>query len=139
MADLSVTIRRTNAKLHFEATSDLNPNFSVPFDFAPPMGDGQGFTGLEMLLVSFAGCVSTTIVFILSRLGAHIETYTATAEGTRSEHPLTLKAIHLALKIRSDNLTPDMMDTAIHQAEAIAPVWQAVKNNIEVSIGYEHA
>ena len=68
MADLNVEITRTNRKVHFEGVSDANPERRIPFDFAPPLGDGNGFAGLELLLMSFAGCVSTTVVFLLGRM-----------------------------------------------------------------------
>ena len=99
MANLFVNVKRTNQKVHFEGVSTVNPDTVIPFDFAPPLGDGQGFGGLELLLMSFTGCVSTTLVFLLGRSGKHISSYTAAAEGIRSEQPLALKEIHFILHI----------------------------------------
>jgi len=137
MANLSVEINRTNQKVHFECVSSANPNLTIPFDFAPPMGDGQGFAGLEMLLMSFAGCFSTTVVFLLGRLGKQIESYTATAEGIRSEQPLALKEIHIMIRIKSSDITSQDMDHVIQQAEAMAPVGQAIKNNVVIVTSFE--
>jgi Predicted redox protein, regulator of disulfide bond formation len=137
MANLSVEIKRTNQKVHFEGVSVANPNITIPFDFAPPLGDGQGFAGLELLLMSFAGCVSTTVVFLLGRSGKHIASYSAAVEGVRSEQPLALKEIHFKIKIASEDITAEDMENVMKQAEAISPVWQAVKNNVIVEITYE--
>lgn len=137
MADLSVEIRRVNSKLQFEAVSDSNPNRKLSFDFAPPLGDGQGFTGLELLLVSLGGCISTTVVFLLQRLEKHIESYTATISGTRSERPMALQEAHMMIRIKAEDISTGDMEATIQQAQAIAPVWQAVKNNVAVHVAFE--
>lgn len=137
MANLLVNVKRTNQKVHFEGVSIANPDIVIPFDFAPPLGDGHGFSGLELLLMSFTGCVSTTIVFLLERSGKHIASYTTAAEGIRSEQPLALKEICFKMKIESKDITETDMENVIKQAEAISPVWQAVKNNITVKMDFE--
>lgn len=137
MANLLVNVKRTNQKVHFEGVSTANPDFVIPFDFTPPLGDGKGFAGLELLLMSFTGCVSTTIVFLLGRSGKHISSYTANAEGIRSEQPFALKEICFNIHIESDDITETDMENVIKQAEAISPVWQAVKNNISVKMTFE--
>lgn len=137
MANLVVEIKKTDNKVHFEGVSDTNPGIAIPFDYAPPLGNGHGFAGLEILLMSFAGCVSTTVVFLLGRSGKHISSYTASAEGIRSEHPLSLKEIRFHIRIESEDIMGTDMENAIKQAEAISPVWQAVKNNITIETTFE--
>jgi len=137
MDNLLVTIKRTDLKVHFEGVSKDNPDVSVPFDFSPPIGEGKGFAGLEMLLMTLAGCISTTLVFLLGRAGKHIEAFSATAEGIRSERPLALKEVGMVVQIKSDDISASDMETVIRQAEAMAPVWQAVKNNVLVKIDFE--
>lgn len=127
MANLEVNIKRTDNKVHFVGVSGGNPNIEIPFDYAPPHGTGSGF----------AGCVSNTIVFILGRLGKNISSYSAKAEGIRSEHPLSLKEINFHILIESRDITNENMDVAIKQAEAVSPVWQAVKNKVNIKITYE--
>ena len=87
--------------------------------------------------MTLAGCISTSLVFLLGRAGKHIESFCATAEGIRSERPMTLKEVRMAVKIKSDDVSQSDMETAIRQAEVMAPVWQAVKNNILVKIDFE--
>lgn len=137
MENLVVKVKRTDNKVHFESVSDTNPSIQIPIDYAPPLGNGNGFAGLEILLISFAGCVSTTVVFLLSRLGKRISFYTASAEGIRSEHPLSLKKICFHIYIESEAVTGTDMENVIKQAEAISPVWQAVKNNIIVETTFD--
>lgn len=137
MADLVVEIKRTNSKVHFEGVSKANPDIVIPFDFAPPLGDGNGFAGLELILMSFAGCVSTTVVYLLTSSGKQILSYTARAEGIRKERPLSLSRIIFHMDIQSSDITGEDMENAIKQAEVISPVWQAVKNNIAVETTFE--
>lgn len=132
MDNLVVRVKRTDNKVHFECVSDANPSIEIPFDYAPPLGNRHGFSGLEILLTSFAGCVSTTVVFLLRRLVKHISSYRASAEGIRTEYPLSLKEIRFHICIESEDITGTDMENVIKQAEAISPVWQAVKNNIAV-------
>jgi uncharacterized OsmC-like protein len=136
MSNFFVEIERKQ-KMHFDGISKGNPDFTIPFDFTPPIGDGQGFAGLELLLMSFAGCVSTTIIFLLERGGKHVSSYTATAEGIRNERPLALKEIHFNIHIKSDDITEADMINVMKQAEGVSPVWQAVKNNIIVKTFFE--
>ncbi|PKL12582.1 MAG: osmotically inducible protein OsmC [Spirochaetae bacterium HGW-Spirochaetae-8] len=137
MANLVVEIKKTDEKVHFEGVSNKNPGMVIPFDYAPPLGNGQGFAGLEILLMAFAGCVSTTIVFILGRSGKHISAYTASAEGIRNEHPLSLKEIKFHIRIKSEDIKDTDMENSIKQAEALSPVWQAVKNNMTFETTFE--
>jgi len=137
MTNLIVKVNRTDNKVHFEGVSDANADISIPFDFAPPLGEGQGFAGLELLLMSFAGCVSTTIVFLLGRSGKHIASYSAVAEGIRTEHPLLLREIRLHISIESNDIKDTDMKNAVKQAEAVSPVWQAVKNNVTTNVAFE--
>lgn len=132
MANLSVKVTRTDDKVHFTGVSQANPSMEIPFDFAPPLGSGCGFAGLEVLLMSFAGCVSTTLVFLLGRMGKHVSSYTASAEGIRTERPLLLKEICFHICVESQDITDADMENAVKQAEAVSPVWQAVKNNVAV-------
>lgn len=136
MADLNVEITRTNQKVHFEGVSDANPERRIPFDFALPLGDGNGFAGLELLLMSFAGCVSTTVVFLLGRMGKKVGAYQASAQGVRREQPLSLAKINLHLQLEVEQGTDAEMEAVLKQAEALSPVWQAVKNNIAVTVTY---
>lgn len=137
MADLSAQIVWKSRKLQFEGVSASNPDRPLPFDYSPPLGDGDGFAGLELLMLSLAGCVSTTIVFLLGHMGKTLTAYSAAVEGTRSEHPLALKEVHMKVSLAAAGLTSEDMSAVLARAEQMAPVWQAVKGNVSVVIDYE--
>ena len=137
MDDLRTEIRLTDGKVHFDGLSDLNASQPIPFDFPPPAGNGQGFTGLEMLLMSFSACVSTAIVLLLKRAGKTVAGYRAAAVGIRNERPLFLKKICLTVFIESNDIEAPDMENVIRQAELISPVWLALKGNVEVAADYK--
>ena len=68
-----VTVNLTNQKVQFVGVSMSNPDRPIAFDYLPPLGDGQGYRGLELLLMSFTGCVSTAIVYLLRKMGRTIQ------------------------------------------------------------------
>jgi putative redox protein len=67
-----VTVNLMNQKVLFTGISKSNPERPVTFDFKVPIGDGHGYNGLELLLMSFAGCSGTTIVYLLRKMGKNI-------------------------------------------------------------------
>jgi len=136
MENLVVELKRTDRKVHFECVSTQHPDISVPLDYTPPLGDGNGLAGLEVLLISFAGCVSTAIVALLARLGKHVASYSAKAEGVRREQPLSLSGILFEVFVESEDVTSEDMETVLRQAEQISPVWLAIKNNVSVEASY---
>ena len=137
MGNIVVKVKRTDSNVHFEGISETNPGITIPFDYAPPLGSGSGFAGLELLLMSFTGCVSTTAVFLLGRMGKHISSFSASAEGIRSEHPLSLKEVCFHICVESEDVTDKDMESVFKQAEAVSPVWQALRNNVAVKTSSE--
>ena len=136
MENLCIETRLTNQRVQFSAVSRTNPDRPVPLDYIPPLGDGQGFAGLELLLVSFCGCVSTAIVALLRKAGHDILSYACSAEGIREENPLSLKKIIFEVRLKSENIGEGDMDRVLETAAAISPVWLAIKNNVEVETKY---
>lgn len=136
MENLHVDFSLVNQKVRFKALSSGNPDKPLPLDYAPPLGDGQGFAGLELLLISFCGCVSTAVVALLRRAGKTVDAYEGTAQGIRQENPLILKKIVFEVRVRSKDAAPEDMEKAMRTAAAISPVWLAIKNNVEVETGY---
>ena len=137
MDNIVINLKRTAGNVHFEAVSADHPQISVPFDFHPPLGTGDGLSGLEALVMTFSGCVSTAIVGLLLRLGKHVEAYSVRAEGERTEQPLSLKKILFHVSVQSPDATAEDMDKVMHQAELISPVWVAIRGNVEVEATYQ--
>ncbi|NPV89238.1 MAG: OsmC family protein [Firmicutes bacterium] len=133
---LEVNIRLTDQKVHFTGVSETNPERPVEFDFQPPLGEGQGYKGLELLLMSFAGCVSTTIVYLLRSKAKDVSGFKMNAKGITSLQPLALQRICFEAVLESRDADDSDIENAIGLAGEAAPVWKAIKNNVEVSPGY---
>ncbi len=136
MDPLNVDFKLNNQKVQFTAVSRTNPTRPVTLDYVPPLGDGEGFAGLELLLVSFCGCVSTAVVALLQRTGKSLAGYEGTATGFRQENPLALQKIILKIQVRSADLQPEEVEKVLAVASSISPVWLAIKNNVEVATEY---
>jgi len=136
MENIVVELKRTKGNVHFETVSADHPAINVPFDYTPPLGLGEGLAGLEALVMTFSGCVSTAVVGLLLRLGKHVDGYSVRAEGERNEQPLSLKKILFHVQVTSADVTPEDMDKVMHQAEIISPVWIAIRGNVAVETSY---
>jgi putative redox protein len=133
-----VTATLVNDKVLFTGVSVANPDRPVTFDFQAPLGDGEGYSGLELLLMSFAGCSGTTILSLLRRMGRTVRGLEVRARGSkRSEPPLKFETISLEFTVDSEDVVGADVERAIQLAEeAFCPVWQMVKNNVVVTTGY---
>lgn len=120
-------------KVKFRAVSQGNPDTPVIFDYAPPLGSGEGFTGIEMLSMNFAACVSTAILGLLKRKGRAVADYEMSVTGHKHEEPLYLEAIEFAAWVGSADATEADLQEVLAWAEKISPVWLAMKGNVRIS------
>lgn len=134
-----VTVNLTNDKVQFTGISQSNPDHPIGFDFAPPIGDGQGYNGLELLLMSFAGCSGTTIVYLLRNMGKKIAGFKVNAKGLRRDQPpIKFDKIFLEFFLISEDTADTDIRKAIQLAEtSYCPVWQMLKNNVEIIPEYK--
>ena len=130
---LEINLKLTNDKVQFMGSSRSNP--AVTCDYFPPIGDGEGYTGLELLLLSLAACSATAIVVLLRKMRKTVSGFAVHASGTRQEQPPTaFEKIHLEFTLHS----PDAGDADMHKAlelaeKTVCPVWAMLKNNVEVT------
>ncbi|MDY7037235.1 MAG: OsmC family protein [Thermodesulfobacteriota bacterium] len=129
---LEIEVTLTNDKVQFTGVSKSNP--AITFDYNPPLGDGQGYTGLELLLMSFAACSGTTIVALLRDMGKNISGFKVNAKGIRrDQHPTSFEKIILDFMLHSHNAEDADFQKAIQLSEeSFCPVWAMLKNNVEV-------
>ncbi len=134
-----VVVRLTNQKVQFTGTSKSNPDRPVAFDYKPPVGDGQGYNGLELLLMSLSGCSATAIAYLLRKMGKNVAGLEVNAKGVRREQPpIKFETISLEFLVRSTDAKEADIEKAIQLAESsVCPVWQMVKGNVEVKAGYK--
>ncbi len=102
-------------------TSTTNPERPVQFDYTPPLGTGDGYAGIELLTMSFAGCVSTAVVGLLKRRGKNVRSYEMRIKGIKHEEPLFLEAIEFTWWFVSDDTSEDDMRQILAIAEQISP------------------
>ena len=140
MADqLEVTVHSTNQKLGYAGALRSLP--AVPIDYVPPAGDGQGYTPLEMLLMSLGACSGGTIGYLLRKMGKTVTAISVNVRGTRREqHPTSFQKILLHFTVSSNDVKGADMEKAIKLAEeSVCPVWAMVKGNAEIAADYELA
>ena len=134
-----VTVRLINQKVQFTGVSNANPGQPITFDYKPPLGDGLGYNGLELLLMSLSGCSATAIVYLLRKMGKTISGLEVNAKGIRSEQPpIKFNKIFIEFILNSKDTKDADIQRAIQLAEqSVCPVWQMIKNNVEVLPGYK--
>ena len=138
MADqLEVTVNSTNQKLGYSGALRSHP--PIPIDYIPPLGDGQGYTPLELVLISLAACSGGTIGFLLRKMGKTISGVKVNAKGIRREQrPTTFQTIFLEFILDSKDVKDNDIQKAIQQAgESVCLVWQLLKNNVEIRTEYK--
>lgn len=131
---LEVIVELINQKVQFRGVSKANPDQPIIMDYIPPIGDGQGYAGLELLLMSFAGCSSTAIVCLLRRMKKTVSGFSVKAQGMkRDQPPIKFEKILLEFSIHSKDATEKDVQKAIDLSEeSVCPVWAMLKNNVEV-------
>lgn len=85
---LKISIDLINDKVQFNGKSVTNQDRPIRFDYLPPHGDGDGYRGLELLMMSFGGCYSTAVVAILRKMHKSITDFRLDLSGVVSEQPL---------------------------------------------------
>lgn len=134
-----VTVSLTNDKLQLTGISGSNPDHPVVFDYYPPLGDGKGYNGLALLLMSFAGCSGTAVIYLLRKMRKEVTGLKVNAKGIkRSTPPLKFEKIFLEFVVSSGNAGDGDMQKAVKLAEeSLCPVWQMIKNNTEIIAEYK--
>ena len=132
LAPVEIRMQLVDDKVKLRGISDANPDKPVNFDYTPPLGSGDGFAGIEMIVMSFAGCVSTAILGLLKRRGKAIRSYEMNIQGIKREVPLSLEAIEFVALIGAEDVTAEEMDEVLAMAEKISPAWIAIRGNVNV-------
>lgn len=137
--NFKVSMKLANGKLLFKGNSRNNEEISM--DYFPPLGDGAGYTGLELLLMSFSGCSATSIVYLLRKMGKTIETVTIYAEGIkREELPRAFREIRIKYIFKSPDVnSAEVLKAVKLSEESVCPVWSMLKGNVEVIPDFEIA
>jgi len=129
---VEVTANLTNDKVQFSGASRSNP--AVKCDYFPPIGDGEGYTGLELLLMSLAVCSATAIVHLLRKMGRDVSGFRVNARGVRKDAlPMTFGKIFLDYVVTSRDVEDLDIGKAIRLAEeSYCPVWALLRDNVQI-------
>ncbi len=133
---LEVNVDRIDNRVKFEGIAGNNS--PVTIDYPEPYGSGQGYTSLELLLISLCTCSATSILLILKKMQKNVIDFKVHAKGERrTEHPTGFKYIKLNFIIKSDNTSNEDVEKAIKISEdSLCPVWNMLKNSVEIECDY---
>ena len=134
--ELITSVTLVNNKLRFSGTAGNNPAISI--DYIAPLGDDEGYTSLELLLLSLSSCVGSAILTFLRRMNKTIMGCTINSHGIRHiEHPTGFRSIDLDIKLNSPDTNSDDMRKVIALAEdKYCPVYAMIKGNTKVNISF---
>lgn len=134
---LMVTASLINDKVKFKGTSRSNPE--ILLDYTPPIGDGEGYTSLELVLISLASCSGTAIALLLRKMRKDVSGLQINVKGNRREqHPTYFEKIYLEFNLISKDTEDSELEKVIKLSEeSICPVWNMIKNNVEISYEYK--
>ncbi len=129
---VSVTIERVDEKVRLLGSARGLP--PVTADYSPPLGDGQGYTGLELLLLSLAACSATAVLPLLRRMRKTVAGLKVNASGVRrTEHPTSFERIDIEFVLASPDADASDLGKAVALAEgSICPVWAMLKGSVEI-------
>ena len=134
---LEASVNLINQKAKFECV--VEGKEPVIVDYIPPLGDGEGYTSLELFLLSLASCFGSTVKFLIQgHLKKQVEGIRVNASGTRrNEHPTAFESIKLELILKAADIEPQALEKTIQAAkDSICPVWAMIKGNVEVVTEY---
>jgi putative redox protein len=134
--ELNSSIRLVNDRLHFIGTAGDNAPVSI--DYIAPLGDDDGYTSLELLLLSLSSCLGSALLTFLRRMKKTITHCEINAKGVRrEEHPTGFKSIRLDIALTSPDITSEEVAKVIAMAEEkYCPVWAMIKGNTIVETSF---
>ncbi len=111
---------------------------AVTMDFAAEGEPVGGYTPMELVLTSLAGCSGQVTVGLLKRLGQEVRDLTVHARGEKKEiHPAVFTAIELEFEFRGGRLDPVQVEKALALSEErYCPVWAMLKKAAPVKATY---
>lgn len=129
----TASVEWTGERLHFRGKGAFG--HPVPVDYTPPLGDGQGYGGLELLLMSLAACSAQTAMSLFVKMKQDVKKFTVTATGNRAtEHPTVLTDIAVEFVVEGVGLSSELIEKAIRLSEEkYCPVWAMLKGSTKIS------
>jgi len=110
----------------------------VAIDFTPEGEPIDGFSPLELLLTSLAGCSGQVTVGLLKRMGQDVKDLTVHARGVKKEiHPTVLTSVELEFEFRGGRVDGASVEKAFALSEErFCPVWVMLKASVPITAKY---
>jgi putative redox protein len=110
----------------------------VALDFTPEGEAIEGYSPLELLLTSLAGCSSQVVVGLLKRMGQEVQDLTVRARGEKREiHPTVFTSVELEFEFRGGRVDGPSVEKALALSEErFCPVWVMLKASVPVTATY---
>jgi len=110
----------------------------VAIDFTPEGEVIDGYSPLELLLTSLAGCSGQVVVGLLKRMGQEVQGLTVHARGVKKEiHPTVLTSIELEFEFRGGRVDGASVEKAFALSEErFCPVWVMLKASTPITAKY---
>jgi putative redox protein len=135
--EMKVRVGDLHGKMQLKGTG--HTGHEVQIDYIPPLGEDNGFTPLELLMVSLASCSGHTVQLLLKKMGKTIEQIEVIANGIRrmDEHPTIITNIELQFNLNGEKLDAPSVENAIKMSEKeFSPVWAMLNNNVTITWKY---
>lgn len=94
---------------------------------------------MELLLISLASCSGTSITLLLRKMRKDVSGLEIKVKGNRREqHPTSFDKIFLEFNLASKDAENSDLEKVIKLSEeSICPVWNMIKNNVEIIYEYK--
>jgi putative redox protein len=109
----------------------------IMVDYFPPLGTGEGYTSLQLLLLSLGSCLATTVkVLIVNKLQKKVDDLTVSFQGgRREEHPTVFSKIRLEIGVSCAGLKQEALDNIIEYGkQSICPVLAMINSGTDIKI-----
>ena len=135
--EIIASVRLINDRLNF--IGEVGENTPVSIDYIPPLGDNQGYTSLELFLLSLTSCLGSSVLTFLRRMEKSVTGCEIHALGLRkATHPTGFEKINITINIKSNNVTDsDMLKVVKLSEDTYCPVLSMLKEDIVVDINFD--
>jgi putative redox protein len=135
--NLTVTADLINDNVKFSGVS--RDNHEIMIDSMSPIANDNGYTPIELFLLSLATCSGMTIILLLRKMHKNVLGLKVIASGDRRDTPPTyFKSILLKFELESKDVHSDDMEKVLKLSEkSMCPVWNMVKDTVDISCEFK--
>lgn len=130
---LEATLHSTDQKMAYEATNKKDDVIKI--DYFKPYGNGDGYTSLELFLISLGSCILATTAALIRKEQYTVKTVGCRVKGIRrTQHPLSFQTIEIDIKMETNAKIDYINNMLALSKNKICPVWNMIHPDINVKI-----